>query len=418
MQSMGPPSTSTTSSNGAFKVAAKRSAFQDLSNFSRQALLEEGKSLMFKNNGSVTAASVGAQPSEANFAAMLAQENQKQVNAKEAFLQPAQRFSGLGIKGGSITHPPTISFVASKLAGGESVQQQQAIVNRYATLKRGTTIYRDAEPSTFARHADVVPELPQLLPQIPLELAIQQQQQQLQQVRHYKSTPLLKVEAQDQVLRRVKSRLPPRIHELIIDDDAAQSRYEDAVETLLADEDFVYEAYRTSSALHSEALAGERSITDVAPIGRHITQPQGVMRVKEAPAAQVHVEPEAGMGSGAGSEPEDNWDNWDEEDEEELYDEAGYTTAHSYRSLGGGLSGANTTGGATTVLIPKFTHKIRRELDAARVIVEAKQTQEEMDEDMWDISMVAEYGDEIFEYMKELEVSESLWRETWAAATN
>ena len=32
------------------------------------------------------------------------------------------------------------------------------------------------------------------------------------------------------------------------------------------------------------------------------------------------------------------------------------------------------------------------------------QTEEELEEEAWDVSMVAEYGDEIFAYMRELEV--------------
>jgi hypothetical protein len=95
------------------------------------------------------------------------------------------------------------------------------------------------------------------------------------------------------------------------------------------------------------------------------------------------------------SEPEEYW-----EDEEEIYDEQGYTTAHSYRSRGD-----NTTGGATTVLYPKVTNKIKNEIAAAKAFVESSRTIEEIEDELWDTSMVAEYGDEIFAYMRELEVS-------------
>jgi hypothetical protein len=96
------------------------------------------------------------------------------------------------------------------------------------------------------------------------------------------------------------------------------------------------------------------------------------------------------------SEPEEYW----EEEEEEVYDEQGYTTAHSYRSRGD-----NTTGGATTVLFPKVTNKVKKELAIAKEIVESSRTLEEIEDEAWDTSMVAEYGDEIFSYMRELEVS-------------
>ncbi|KAK0130034.1 hypothetical protein ONS96_000572 [Cadophora gregata f. sp. sojae] len=93
-------------------------------------------------------------------------------------------------------------------------------------------------------------------------------------------------------------------------------------------------------------------------------------------------------------EPEEYW----EDDEEEVYDEQGYTTAHSFRSRG------DTTGGVTTVLAPKVTLNVRRELAAAKHAVESARTMEEIEDEAWDTSMVAEYGDEIFAYMRELEV--------------
>jgi G2/mitotic-specific cyclin 3/4 len=89
----------------------------------------------------------------------------------------------------------------------------------------------------------------------------------------------------------------------------------------------------------------------------------------------------------------------EEEEEEEVYDDQGYTTAHSYRSRGD-----NTTGGATTVLFPKVTSKVKRELAEAKDLVESSRTQDEIEDEIWDTTMVAEYGDEIFEYMRELEV--------------
>lgn len=89
---------------------------------------------------------------------------------------------------------------------------------------------------------------------------------------------------------------------------------------------------------------------------------------------------------------------WDEEDEEEYYDGDGYTTARSLRSRGD-----NTTGGVTLVLAPRITAKTQRELDAARIHVESTRTAEDVEDEQWDTSMVAEYGDEIFEYMHELE---------------
>jgi hypothetical protein len=84
-------------------------------------------------------------------------------------------------------------------------------------------------------------------------------------------------------------------------------------------------------------------------------------------------------------------------DEEEYAYEDGYTTARSF-----GLQG-ESTGGVTTVLAPKITDKVKVELDIAREYVEATRPAEDIEDEQWDTSMVAEYGDEIFDYMRDLE---------------
>ena len=84
-------------------------------------------------------------------------------------------------------------------------------------------------------------------------------------------------------------------------------------------------------------------------------------------------------------------------DEDEYYCEDDYTTARSF-----GLRG-ESTGGVTTVINPKMTSKAERELEEAKVFVEATRTPEDIEDEAWDTSMVAEYGDEIFGYMRDLE---------------
>ena len=97
------------------------------------------------------------------------------------------------------------------------------------------------------------------------------------------------------------------------------------------------------------------------------------------------------------SEPEEYWDDEDDEDDYDDQDQA-YTTAHSFRSRD------LTTGGLTTVLFPKVTSRVHRELEEARVDVEKNRSQEDICDELWDVSMVAEYGDDINDYMRELEV--------------
>lgn len=96
------------------------------------------------------------------------------------------------------------------------------------------------------------------------------------------------------------------------------------------------------------------------------------------------------------SEPEEYWE---EEEGAENYDEEGYVTARSFKSRG-----ENTTGGATTVLFPKATLKVKKEIALAKELIESSKTAEELEDEAWDTTMVAEYGDEIFQYMRDLEV--------------
>lgn len=119
------------------------------------------------------------------------------------------------------------------------------------------------------------------------------------------------------------------------------------------------------------------------------TQNSNKQRVSSAPDAALTLH-------AADHESEEYWDEEDEENEEE---DDGYVTARSYRSRGD-----NTTSGATTLLVPKYNQQVKRELLLAKQIVEATQTEEDIEDELWDTSMVAEYGDEIFGYMKEQEV--------------
>ncbi|PHH88658.1 hypothetical protein CDD83_7260 [Cordyceps sp. RAO-2017] len=96
------------------------------------------------------------------------------------------------------------------------------------------------------------------------------------------------------------------------------------------------------------------------------------------------------------SEPEDCWDEL--EDEEYDDQDQAYTTAHSFRSRD------LTTGGVTTLLPPRVTARVQRELDEARLEMQRTRSKDDIEEELWDVSMVAEYGEEIFEYMRELEI--------------
>ncbi|CAI7590262.1 hypothetical protein PCG10_006306 [Penicillium crustosum] len=62
----------------------------------------------------------------------------------------------------------------------------------------------------------------------------------------------------------------------------------------------------------------------------------------------------------------------------------------------------NTDG--TTVIYPYMTNVTTREMFRAKDIVEREQTQEDIDEELLDTTMVAEYGDEIFLHLRKKEI--------------
>ena len=62
-----------------------------------------------------------------------------------------------------------------------------------------------------------------------------------------------------------------------------------------------------------------------------------------------------------------------------------------------------STGGITTIIGPKYSDKVKEELRAAKEYVETTRPAEDIEDEQWDTSMVAEYGEEIFDYMRDLE---------------
>ncbi|PYH91699.1 hypothetical protein BO71DRAFT_42544 [Aspergillus ellipticus CBS 707.79] len=155
-----------------------------------------------------------------------------------------------------------------------------------------------------------------------------------------------------------------------------------------------------SSAVNSEAEEGEKVLSKVDD--DHCKVQDSKEKARELPAAAAKPHRDSASGAHAThdrmptqSEPEEYWDEEEEENEED----DGYITARSYRSRG-----ENTTGGATTVLFPKFNPQVRRELALAKKVVEETRTEEDIEDEFWDTSMVAEYSEEIFGYMREQEI--------------
>lgn len=344
---------------GGLRGAAKRTAFGDVSNTAKNIsnvqddLVTVGKSALYEP----------------------LQKPGQVLDKPAAFLRPAQRpLTVAGLKGLLGNNNNNSSITASAIQPLADVQQTSQVVKPRTLSKRATTIYKDTAPTTD---------------QAPVESAIQNAApippvHQTLGPRQHRSQPQLK--ANQPILRRTQSKvighaveepaqvpLPPEsTEEQVIDEQVTDEQVNGTIEELRE---------LNTSAVTAPEQPEER-------LAVQITEDKHKL-YHELPALPLVSEPE---------------EYWEEEEEEEIYDEQGYTTAHSYRSRG-----ENTTGGATTVLFPKVTSKVKKELAAAKDLVESARTIEEMEDEQWDTSMVAEYGEEIFKYMRELEVRCFYW---------
>ncbi|KAI1126068.1 hypothetical protein F5Y10DRAFT_245790 [Nemania abortiva] len=388
-------------------VVAKRTALGDRNAASRDATdaRQDGKSGTMQSYNTTSTIAVSK-----------AQENRVHAKSRntltKAFLHPAQR--------------PSKTVVPSA-----STSQLVPTGNTYGLRKARSSIYRDPqedEPKRApARPARPAPEdwLPvvqaaQVQPSVvnpstkqePLtgptssELdSVQQEHCKVQDQKHL-SRPPNNQEAQHQesTYSSTQTRLlipptdPPSPNSPPTDDDTTELPYMDAVEVLRRD----------LSEEQNKFLTNVYAPQSHQPTLGSLSEPLVPKRANTAQAA--------------GAQPEDNSINHNshsylpsliddqaylpylsdcDDEEDHYYDDRGYTTAHSYPSRGD-----NTTGGVTTVMFPpKITKKGQAEIEAAKQIVENRRTTEDIQEDAWDVSMVAEYGDDIFRYMKEQEMS-------------
>jgi G2/mitotic-specific cyclin 3/4 len=334
---------------GGLKMAAKRTAFGDVSNTAKNiSAAHDDLETVGKNNGY----DIVEKPS-------VPQEN-------AAFLRPAQRPLA-GLKGFLGNNSVVNTTAATSLATKASlVEAQQPLAKPRTLSKRTTTIYKDSAVLDSNQSSQLT-----ALPASNINAQVAPVHQSLGP-REHKSQPQLK--ADEAPLRRTQSKVIETSVEVSQEEPGPiESNHQDGPEKLANQTE--ERKQKTAEDICHENQEAELAIQIRKELDR---------QDRQLPPPPLVSEPE---------------EYWEEEEEEELYDEQGYTTAHSYRSRGD-----NTTGGATTVLFPKVTNKVKKELAIAKDIVENSRTAEEIEDEAWDTSMVAEYGDEIFQYMRELEV--------------
>jgi G2/mitotic-specific cyclin 3/4 len=340
---------------GGIKAVAKRTAFGDVSNTVKILTVHEEPS-------------VGGKQGKVELVKPLAQ-----LEKPTALLRPAQRALNLvPTKGNanstSFQPEPILAPVATKVPLGD-LRPHAPPPPKRTLSKKATIIYKDSDVDHEVKPRPATSHITKQ------ESAMSAPIHMTLEPRQHKSQPQLNLE--HPVLRRAPSKRTLQeaadVCDNILPSDPA---YEDALEDHDITSGEAYDKYVHKVEPKHEDVAYETSVPT------H----EATDRLQRQLPAPPHLQ-----------EPEEYW-----EDEEELYDEQGYTTAHSFRSRGD-----NTTGGATTgaILLPKVTARAKKEIAAAAELVESARTQEDIEDEAWDTSMVAEYGDEIFSYMRDLEVS-------------
>ncbi|KAK8111297.1 G2/mitotic-specific cyclin-4 [Apiospora kogelbergensis] len=355
---------------GSLQAAAKRTAFADRSNTVRAILPDEPK-LAVKPQGSVPSMPSTASVAAASAAIASSQENLVRAHAPKnstkdaAFARPAQRPSS---KSG-LSSLPTVGndHYIMPLKQGASQLPSQAPARAAAPKRASSSIYHDSFPRPSTSGGEVKSSNLEALKGLIIPSSESDSASAIQpeaaprQPRHHQSQPALKT-AQQTSNRTWVSHSE--------EDNRTETPYLDAVEELPQEDPQAHEYQALESekgALVSGPYLPEATGPAKSSVGS-VEVGSNYLLSHHNPAAEV-IEIS------------------DDEEEEEFYDDQGFTTADSFRN-----------NDATP------WKKGQTELENAKEMVESKRTIEEIEEDQWDISMVAEYGDEIFEYMREMEI--------------
>lgn len=358
---------------GGLKAAAKRTAFADLSNaLNVPRPSKDDSAIPTKGYATVTEKSVAVIP---------------QDKKPTALSRPAQRpLSVSGLK--SLLHNVSSGIpqasVKQPLAEIQQPTQsvvQQANVKKLAK-KKSTAVFKDTITNRSDQSkADTIDTLPSTAP-LPVHRELppiqHPQEEELPVESRVKTQPAHAAQVLSSAVHSSEEVAPFRSDGIYIDNNGEVQQYVFTEDS----EDTEHQARMPIGEIDNPARLVTEEFLDQQD---HCPDPQDEQEQAELIVKQK-LRPV--------SEPEDYWD-----EEDGVYEEEGYVTARSFKSRG-----ENTTNGVTTVVFPKVNSKIKKELAAAKELIESTKTAEEIDDETWDTSMVAEYGEEIFGYMRDLEV--------------
>ncbi|KZF26534.1 hypothetical protein L228DRAFT_235590 [Xylona heveae TC161] len=365
------PALSVAAQAGGLKAAAKRTAFGDVSNTTRANYIS-------KDDSSV--------PIKAG---LELPEKAVKVNVEKktaALLRPAHRpLSAAAAKAALKPASENVSLSDNNTTKALEPQAQPANTRKVAA-KRSTAVFKDAAKEKVEPPAQLVQDTLAVANTVHRDLATRPIKEH-----NYSNIDTAVVEGPSSDLTIAEpvegAEELPALHAILEETDAVRPE-KTYIDTIVEEE----APYHISDEV--EPIGRKCEFVDLE---KHEAQHLVMEQILEE---RVREEVKAEMGYKVDELPiSDPEEYWDDEDDVENYEEEGYTTARSYRSRG-----ENTTGGVTTALFPKTNARIQREFEIAKQLVEGSRTLEEVEDETWDTSMVAEYGEEIFEYMRDLEI--------------
>lgn len=323
---------------------------------------------------------------------------QAQYDRKAAsFLRPAQRplsVSGLkGLLNVATTNQQPVKQPLSEIQ--QPTQPTVSAVNTHNVLAKGSTaVFKDsASTQPQQPSVDLQKPLPPAAPIPPVHRELQARPPLAQPEHAQQPLPELRRKRSEHIATREAQEITaaPSVDQASSDEPAVLRS-----DGIYIDNQGQVRLYEYTDTIEHVDIVQP---VDAASLVTAPAQKQSILtnldNLLDAQLARSQPDPLAKSTVATVTEPEEYWD----EEGEENYDEEGYVTARSFRSRG-----ENTTGGATTVLFPKVNQKAKKEIAAARELIEGSKTAQELEDEAWDTTMVAEYGEEIFQYMKDLEV--------------
>ncbi|KAI9790345.1 MAG: hypothetical protein M1833_001946 [Piccolia ochrophora] len=381
----------TTTAAGPLRVAAKRIAFGDVSNTVKYPSKDDS-TIPGKDSIHVIEKSVVA-PVESSQAPLL-RPAQRPLSVTASKFLPSE------------TSNNATTSVPTKPLNGPASNPAPAPNTRTAVGRKGPAVFKDPTPP-ISQTSSSIP-----LKEAQTTTSTAPVHQNLAP-RHHKSQQHLRTE--QPILRRTKSRFDCNVTEQKEDERAGDSTFSDEVDSLKPDQ---MDASNHNGAPGHSTTANQ-TVTTVepkdhgVPKAKESEQERGLRHLRDFDRLMVEGERKAAIERRKKPvetqepeptsrdwhsdfetpepepEPESPGQEWPETEEEEDKDE---------------VTRDEVTGGVTTTLFPIMTSKIQQELDAAKSFVDASLTFQELEDESWDTTMVAEYGEEIFDYMRSLEI--------------